>query len=38
VTGAIKAFFKRLPEPVIPNSFQKAILDAIGNYDEVISS
>ncbi|XP_031562663.1 rho GTPase-activating protein 5-like isoform X2 [Actinia tenebrosa] len=28
VTGAIKSFFKRLPEPLIPNNLQESILEA----------
>lgn len=35
VTGAFKSFLKLLPEPVIPNSLQSALHDAMGEYREV---
>ena len=35
VTGALKSFLKLLPEPVIPNSLQTALHEAMGEYREV---
>ena len=35
VTGAFKSFLKLLPEPVIPNSLQSALHEAMGEYREV---
>ena len=35
VTGALKSFLKLLPEPVIPNSLQSALHEAMGEYREV---
>ena len=35
MTGAFKSFLKLLPEPVIPNSLQSALHEAMGEYREV---
>ena len=36
-TGALKSFFKDLPEPLIPSSHHNSILEATSEYDGTLS-